>query len=198
MPGGGIDQTASLQEAADKAAQSRTPFFLPPGDYTTTKLELKSGTQIQGVPGKSVLRYNGGAGSSASRTRPTFSGNVIENAPGFGIAIGWVSYLRDVSVTDNLIRNAHIGIRVSTDPSAGTALITDNLITGSNDGAIPRHERPDADRPRSCPRQRRGLPQPRGLLKRRPLADLWHGGEARQRAFQSPAQVQRLRRPARR
>lgn len=57
-------------------------------------------------------------------------------APGFGIAIGWVSYLRDVSVTDNLIRNAHIGIGVSTDPSAGTALITDNLITGSNDGAI--------------------------------------------------------------
>jgi hypothetical protein len=62
VPGGGIDQTASLQEAADKAAQSRTPFFLPPGDYTTTKLELKSGTQIQGVPGKSVLRYNGGRG----------------------------------------------------------------------------------------------------------------------------------------
>ena len=57
-------------------------------------------------------------------------------APGFGIAIGWVSYLRDVSVTDNLIRNAHIGIGVSTDPLAGTALITDNLITGSNDGAI--------------------------------------------------------------
>jgi len=62
VPGGGIDQTASLQEAPDKAAQSGTPFFLLPGDYTTTKLELKSGTQIQGVPGKSVLRYNGGRG----------------------------------------------------------------------------------------------------------------------------------------
>lgn len=60
VPGGGIDQTASLQEAADKAAQSGTPFFLPPGDYTTAKLALKSGTEIQGVPGKSVLRYNGG------------------------------------------------------------------------------------------------------------------------------------------
>jgi uncharacterized secreted repeat protein (TIGR03808 family) len=60
VPGDGIDQTASLQEAADRAAQSGTPFFLPPGNYTTTKLELKSGAQIQGVPGKSVLRYNGG------------------------------------------------------------------------------------------------------------------------------------------
>ena len=38
VPGGGIDQTASLQEAPDKAAQSGTPFFLLPGDYTTTKL----------------------------------------------------------------------------------------------------------------------------------------------------------------
>jgi uncharacterized secreted repeat protein (TIGR03808 family) len=60
VPGGGIDQTASLQQAADKAAQSGTPFFLPPGNYTSSKLALKSGTQIQGVPGKSVLRYNGG------------------------------------------------------------------------------------------------------------------------------------------
>ena len=60
VPGGGIDQTASLQEAADKAAASGTPFFLPPGNYTTYKLTLKSGTQIQGVPGKSVLRYTGG------------------------------------------------------------------------------------------------------------------------------------------
>ena len=41
-----------------------------------------------------------------------------------------------MSVTDNLIRNAHIGIAVSADPSAGTALITDNLITGAKDGAI--------------------------------------------------------------
>ena len=66
-PGDGIDQTASLQEAADatvalalQAAESGTPFFLPPGNYMSGKLELKSGTQIQGVPGKSVLRCNGG------------------------------------------------------------------------------------------------------------------------------------------
>jgi hypothetical protein len=41
-----------------------------------------------------------------------------------------------VSVTGNLIRNAHIGIGVSTDALAGTALTTDNLITGAKDGAI--------------------------------------------------------------
>jgi hypothetical protein len=41
-----------------------------------------------------------------------------------------------VSVIDNLIRNAHIGIGVSIDRCAGTALITDNLISGAKDGAI--------------------------------------------------------------
>src|SRR5262245_35820907 len=54
------DQTAALQDAADQAAESGTPFFLPPGNYMSGKLKLKSRTQIQGVPGKSVLRYNGG------------------------------------------------------------------------------------------------------------------------------------------
>jgi uncharacterized secreted repeat protein (TIGR03808 family) len=64
------------------------------------------------------------------------SGNVIEGSPAFGVMIGWGPYLRDVNVTDNLIRNAHIGIGVSTDPAAGAALITGNLISGAKDGAI--------------------------------------------------------------
>jgi uncharacterized secreted repeat protein (TIGR03808 family) len=64
------------------------------------------------------------------------SGNVVEGAPGYGIVIGWGRYLRDVSVTDNLIRNAHIGIGVSIDSAAGKALITDNMIAGAKDGAI--------------------------------------------------------------
>ena len=64
------------------------------------------------------------------------NGNVVENAHGYGIVAGWRSYLRDVSVTGNLIRDAHIGIGVSANPSAGMALITNNMITGSKDGAI--------------------------------------------------------------
>jgi uncharacterized secreted repeat protein (TIGR03808 family) len=61
VPGGGaIDQTATLQVAADQAAQSGIPFFLPPGVYSTGKLQLKSGTHLKGVPGKSILRYRDG------------------------------------------------------------------------------------------------------------------------------------------
>jgi len=64
------------------------------------------------------------------------SDNVVEGAPAYGILVGWGNYLRDVSVTDNLIRQSHIGIGVSVSASAGTALITDNLITEAKDGAI--------------------------------------------------------------
>ena len=64
------------------------------------------------------------------------TGNVIEGSTAYGIMVGWGRFLRDVSVTDNLIRNAMIGIGVSIDPAAGTALITNNLISAAKDGAI--------------------------------------------------------------
>jgi uncharacterized secreted repeat protein (TIGR03808 family) len=72
------------------------------------------------------------------------SDNVIEGAPAYGILIGWGDFLRDVSVSDNVIRKSHIGIGVSVSPSAGTALITDNLITGTKDGAIRAMDGPKA------------------------------------------------------
>ncbi len=55
---------------------------------------------------------------------------------GVEVARGTRTVLRDVSVTDNLIRDVLIGIGVSVDPSAGTAVITRNLIAGAKDGAI--------------------------------------------------------------
>jgi uncharacterized secreted repeat protein (TIGR03808 family) len=64
------------------------------------------------------------------------TGNVIEGAPAYGIIIGWGPHLRDVNVADNVIRDVLIGIGVSVDPSAGTALITKNLIAGAKEGAI--------------------------------------------------------------
>ena len=60
-PGGGaIDQTAALQAAADAAAQTGAPFFLPAGIYSTATLKLKSGTRIEGIPGETILRYRDG------------------------------------------------------------------------------------------------------------------------------------------
>jgi uncharacterized secreted repeat protein (TIGR03808 family) len=64
------------------------------------------------------------------------TGNVIENAPSAGIAVGWGQYLRDVSVTGNVVRGAGVGIAVSVTPGAGSAVIADNLISGTKGGAI--------------------------------------------------------------
>ena len=64
------------------------------------------------------------------------SGNVIENAPSFGIIAGWGKYLRDVSITGNVIRNAFAGIGISVADGAGTALVDGNLVSGAPRGAV--------------------------------------------------------------
>jgi uncharacterized secreted repeat protein (TIGR03808 family) len=64
------------------------------------------------------------------------TGNVIENAPSFGIIAGWGKYLRDVAITGNVIRNAFIGIGVSVAPGAGTALVNNNMISAAPRGAV--------------------------------------------------------------
>src|ERR1700730_15227279 len=66
----------------------------------------------------------------------TVSGNVIENAPSFGIVAGWGKYLRDVAITGNVIRNALVGIGVSVTPGAGTALVNNNMISETPRGAV--------------------------------------------------------------
>ncbi len=64
------------------------------------------------------------------------SGNVIENAPSFGIIAGWGKYLRDVVISGNVIRNAFVGVGVSVAPGAGTALVNNNLISETPRGAV--------------------------------------------------------------
>lgn len=69
----------------------------------------------------------------------TVTGNVIENAPLFGINIGWGPYLRNVIATGNVIRQAGTGIAVSVAEGAGSAVISDNIIDGAANGAIVGH-----------------------------------------------------------
>ncbi|TPK86397.1 TIGR03808 family TAT-translocated repetitive protein [Mesorhizobium sp. B2-4-12] len=64
------------------------------------------------------------------------SNNVIENAPLYGMSIGWGPYLRNVVATGNIIRKAGTGIAVSVVEGAGTAVISDNVIDGTLNGAV--------------------------------------------------------------
>jgi uncharacterized secreted repeat protein (TIGR03808 family) len=66
----------------------------------------------------------------------TVSGNVIKNAPSFGIVAGWGKYLRDVAITGNVIRNAFVGVGVSVTSGAGTALVSNNMISETPRGAV--------------------------------------------------------------
>lgn len=64
------------------------------------------------------------------------TGNVIENAPSYGIIAGWGKYLRDVAITGNVIRKALAGVGVSVMPGAGTALVNNNMISETPRGAV--------------------------------------------------------------
>ncbi|MBR0956191.1 TIGR03808 family TAT-translocated repetitive protein [Bradyrhizobium japonicum] len=64
------------------------------------------------------------------------TGNVIENAPSYGIVAGWGRYLRDVAITGNVIRKALAGVGVSVVPGAGTALVNNNMISETPRGAV--------------------------------------------------------------
>ena len=64
------------------------------------------------------------------------SGNVIENAPSFGIIAGWGKYLRDVVISGNVIRKAFVGVGISVTPGAGTALVNNNMISETPRGAV--------------------------------------------------------------
>ncbi|CAM5505452.1 hypothetical protein ATER59S_03740 [Aquamicrobium terrae] len=64
------------------------------------------------------------------------TGNVVENAPLYGIQLGWGPYLRNVIVTANIVRKAGTGIAVSVVEGAGATIIADNVIDGTLKGAI--------------------------------------------------------------
>jgi uncharacterized secreted repeat protein (TIGR03808 family) len=64
------------------------------------------------------------------------SGNVVESAPLYGIKLGWGPFLRNVTATGNIVRNAGIGIAVSVVEGSGLAVVTDNVIDSAPGGAV--------------------------------------------------------------
>jgi uncharacterized secreted repeat protein (TIGR03808 family) len=63
-------------------------------------------------------------------------GNVIETAATAGIRAGWGPYLRNVTVSGNVMRNTGTGIQVSVVSGAGAVTINGNVIAGAKRGAI--------------------------------------------------------------
>ncbi|MBB5571812.1 MULTISPECIES: TIGR03808 family TAT-translocated repetitive protein [Rhizobium] len=62
--------------------------------------------------------------------------NLIENAPLWGLKLGWGPYLRNIVATGNIVRQAPIGCAVSVADGAGAAVISDNLFQQMEKGAV--------------------------------------------------------------
>ena len=107
---------------------------------------LEHGGRLATCSGNLVRRITGGPQrDAAGRARAgggifaeadvAISGNVVEDAV-WGLQLGWGPYLRDVTATGNVIRRTRIGVAVSVVEGAGPALISGNLISGAEEGAI--------------------------------------------------------------
>ncbi|MCW2307955.1 TIGR03808 family TAT-translocated repetitive protein [Rhodobium gokarnense] len=66
----------------------------------------------------------------------TIANNVVENVPLFGLALGWGPHMRNVTATGNIVRNAKVGIAVSVVDGVGPAVVANNILEETADGAI--------------------------------------------------------------
>ncbi|AYD00075.1 TIGR03808 family TAT-translocated repetitive protein [Neorhizobium sp. NCHU2750] len=64
------------------------------------------------------------------------SGNVIENAPYAGLALGFGPYLRNVTATGNIIRQAGVGCAVTVVEGSGDVIIANNIFQSATRGGI--------------------------------------------------------------
>jgi uncharacterized secreted repeat protein (TIGR03808 family) len=64
--------------------------------------------------------------------------NVVENVPGIGIVAGYGPFVRNVSITGNVLTacTTGIGVTVVDDPQVGAVNVSGNTIAGATHGAI--------------------------------------------------------------
>lgn len=89
------------------------------------------------VPGPSTPA-NFGVGISVEAD-VSVTGNIVENAPLYGIQLGWGPYMRNVIASNNIIRKSGEGIYISVVEGVGPAIVTDNIIQDATNGGIVGH-----------------------------------------------------------
>lgn len=72
----------------------------------------------------------------AAEADTVVSGNTIENAPLWGLMLGWGPYMRGLVATGNLVRATPVGCAVTVVEGAGAALISANLFQETPQGAV--------------------------------------------------------------
>lgn len=72
----------------------------------------------------------------AAEADTVVSGNTVENAPKWGLALGWGPYMRGLVVSGNLVRGSPVGCAVTVVENAGSALISGNVFEDTPQAAI--------------------------------------------------------------
>jgi uncharacterized secreted repeat protein (TIGR03808 family) len=93
-----------------------------------------SGNVVRNISGVDPIG-NGAGGGIRVEADTVVSHNVIEETGTFGIGMGWGPLARNITVSNNLLRNCKRGIYFSA-VAKGPFLISQNTIVGSSNGAI--------------------------------------------------------------
>ncbi len=127
----GFEGAIIANNVVDRAAQGISVTNYNEGG----RLALVSGNLVRNLFTREGSEDRRGIGI-AVEADTVVSGNVVESAPIVGILAGWGRYLRDVVVSGNVVRKCAVGIGVSADSDAGTAVVSGNIIGAATDGAL--------------------------------------------------------------
>lgn len=102
------------------------------------RLSTVSGNIVRGIVDKGPYKPTvSGFGFGISVEADTLvTGNLVDGAETAALAIGWGPYLRNVIVSDNILRGSPEGMRISVVEGAGETVIRNNIIDGASNGAV--------------------------------------------------------------
>lgn len=100
------------------------------------RLATCTGNIVRNIAPSSLVNPDTVPVGIAAEADTVISGNVVETVPGLGIGAGWGPYLRDVVVSNNVVRDVEIGIGVSVAEGAGKAVISGNLVSDARRATI--------------------------------------------------------------
>ncbi|MFK7792917.1 MAG: TIGR03808 family TAT-translocated repetitive protein [Devosiaceae bacterium] len=102
------------------------------------RLAVVQGNTVRNLTGQSRLQTDEpayGIGISVEADTSVV-GNVIEEAALAGVNAGWGPYLRNVIISQNIIRRSEMGVSVSVVDGVESTVISDNIIDDTPGGAI--------------------------------------------------------------
>jgi uncharacterized secreted repeat protein (TIGR03808 family) len=106
------------------------------------RLAVCTGNIVRNVTGGSSRGNTQGVAIHAE-SDTVVSGNVVEKAVVRGISLGWGSKCRNLSATENIVRDCSVAIAASVTSGAGSMLIESNIIENCEAGVVGfDHEKP--------------------------------------------------------